>query len=140
MKQRGRKSADAIIATAFLPGGDAARIEAGERLTQEQAIVFAEIVESVPGAFFSQEQAPLVCQLARHIISARRLAIYIDNRERLDTPEDELADYFRALGERRKETAAITSIMRALRLTNQSRYRPERAANAAATPPRPWES
>lgn len=138
MGKRGPKSADQL-STALLIGADRARITSPEKLTTEQAIVFAEIVESVPGKFFSQEQAGLVCQLARHIVSARRLATLIDARERLDTPDAELEIYLRALGERRKESATIAALMRALRLTNQSRYRPEKAAAQATSAPRLWD-
>lgn len=140
MKQRGRKSSNAI-ADAVLIGADGPRIFSTEKLTTEQALVFSDIVESLPGRFFGQEQAPLVAQLARHIVSARRLSAWIDKLERMKGEEFDPADYFRALESRRKETAQIVAIARALRLTNQSRYRPEKAAeSAAANGARPWEA
>ncbi len=138
MGQRGRKSA-ASNDVAVLIGADTPRINSPEKLTYEQAGVFAEIVESLPGKFFEQSQAPLVCALARHVVSARRLSRWID---KLETPvggEIEPAEYIRALEARRKESAAIVSIARALRITNQSRYRPGQAGREAENRPRPWE-
>lgn len=138
MKQRGRKSASAI-ADAVLIGADSPRIYSPEKLTTEQALVFSDIVESLPGRFFGQEQAPMVAQLARHIVSARRLSAWIDGLEKPVGGEIEPAEYLKALEARRKESAAIVSIARALRLTNQSRYRPGQASREVENRPRPWE-
>lgn len=139
MKQRGRKSANAI-AEAILISADCPRITSPEKLTTEQAVVFGDIVESLPGKFFGQEQAHLVTQLCRHIVSARRLSVWIDKIERFQGDDFEPAEYLRALESRRKESAQITALCRALRLTNQSRFRPEKAADNSARPnQRPWE-
>ena len=137
MAKRGRKSSDEL-STAVLIGADTLPITASDKLTCEQSALFSEIVGSLPGKFFSQEQAPLVDQLCRHIITARRLAIVIDRLEKKDA-DVTLDEYWKALAERRKETAQITSLMRALRLTNQSRYRPERAGDLN-NKPKPWEA
>jgi hypothetical protein len=150
VKKRGRQSAAALADAAVLIGHDRPRITSLEPLTDEQAVVFCEMIEALPGTFFSQEQAPLVAQLCRHIVSARRLSRWIDRLERLDGDEFVPSEYLRSLESRRKETAAICALSRALRLTNQSRYRPESAARraedgdpsrlrAGAKPPRPWE-
>lgn len=139
MKQRGRKSAAALEAPVFIDARDRP-IEATERLTPEQADVFAEIVSNLSGRFFSQEQSPLVCQLARHVVSCRRLSRLLDRLERLDNDGIDLKDYAATLDARRKESAQIVSIARALRLTNQSRYRPGQAGREAENRPRPWEA
>jgi hypothetical protein len=86
---------------------------------------------ALPGKFFEAAQSPLLCALARHIVSERRLSTLIDKIESPDDAQVDFGEYTRALDSRRKESAAVVSIMRALRLTNQSRYRPATAASKA---------
>jgi hypothetical protein len=140
MAKRGRKTTDSIAAESILIGADVPRITSPEKLTDDQAEIFADIVSAHPGRFFEQSQAPLVCQLVRHIVTARRLSVWIDKMEDRGADDFDAAEYFKALESRRKETASINSLCRSLRLTNQSRYRPESAAKKAANSgPRPWE-
>ncbi len=141
MKQRGRRSTDAL-ATAALTVAKVERIRAPEGLTYEQRIVFAEIVENLAADFFTQEQAPLIGLLARHLVTADRLSAWAN---RLESPGDgEVFDektYLRVLDARRKETAAIKLLATALRLTSQSRWRPAQAGERAGSQaPKPWES
>ena len=138
MSKRGRKSeADLSIVsidTKF------ERLKPPSDLSLEQRAVFADIVGALPGNFFSKEQMPLLASLSRHITSSRRLSGWID---RLEGPGD-AADfdprvYLKALESRRKETSAIKSLSTALRLTNQSRWRPSQAGKETPQKTPPWE-
>ena len=134
--QRGRKSADELAALArtesrevLQPPGD---------LTPEQAFIFNEILEDLPDGMISREQVPLVAQLSRHIVSANRLGAWIDRIENNPVRDFDGPEYMKTLESRRKETSAISSIMRALRLTNQSRYRPDSAKLDRPSSKEPW--
>lgn len=141
MKQRGRKSTESLSIPALI-AAKIERIRPPEGLTYEQRIVFGEIVENLAADFFTQEQAPLLGLLCRHLVTSDRLSAWLN---RLESPGDgEVFDhetYLRVLDARRKETASIKSLATALRLTSQSRWRPSQAGERAGPQvPRPWEA
>lgn len=128
--KRGRKSS-AELAIATLAIMTPSRPLPPADLGPETADAFREIVGPLPGDFFASEQAPLVAALARHVVSFRKLGEWTERMERPGKEDFELADYFKALEQRRKESGAMVAIMRSLRLTNQARYRPAAAGSKA---------
>jgi hypothetical protein len=143
MRQRGRKSSAALAAGLVVIAER--RPDPPAELTPEQADAFRGIVDRLPRNFFSHEQIPLVGALARHLVTARRLGAWVDQLETVAPSSEGFFDgdlYMKVLAERRKESATIKSLMTALRLTPQSRYRPEtaRAKAEGARGPAPWET
>lgn len=133
-----RKSAAAIATAAFLPGLQRIeRLRAPEDLTPQQQAHFAVVVAAKPADFFNPCDLPLLVQLSRHLARAD----VIENKFRANPfmPLDEYDDLSRLAD---RETKQITSLMTRLRLTPQSRYRPDSAKHDAAgiemRPP--WET
>jgi hypothetical protein len=141
MAARGRKSAASleIITTV----ADAAP-DAPYDLTDEAASVWRGVLDSLPAGYVAGEQFDTLAAYCRHVVSARFLSREID-RFKLEwlKVEDGPDRLNKLLAMRDREVRGVLATARALRLTNQSRYRPERAATArgasAAGSAKPWE-
>jgi hypothetical protein len=125
MDQRGRKSGAQLTDTARFP---VSRIEAPGELTEPLALIWYEIVASQHADFVNSGNAPLLAALCRHVQEERRLGDTIDNfkTECLET-EDGLKRYDLLTKNHDRQSKAIISLARQLRLTNQSRYRADKA-------------
>ena len=140
MGKRGRKSA-AELAMAPLVVIEP-RPVAPTELTDEESSVWEGIVARMPAAWFGKETWPLLIQLCRHVIAARRLAQLIHQAEHGD--EDFLVDHWmRLLRALTGQTAVIASVSTKLRLSPQSSYSAKVAGTAKGhssdvTPPWEW--
>ncbi len=140
MGKRGRKSA-AEMAMAPLVVIEP-RPVAPTELTDEESSVWEGIVARMPAAWFTKECHPLLIQLCRHVVAARRLAQLIHQAEHGD--EDFLVDHWmRLLRALTGQTAIITSVSTKLRITPQSSYDAKVAGTAKShssdlTPPWEW--
>ena len=87
--------------------------------------------------WFTSATVPLLAQLARHIVQARRIAEIIERT--VGKQETELGYYVELLKQQRAESQAIATLATKLRLTPQSR----RTDRGNARPPEgqrpPWE-
>ena len=137
MKKRGRKSAADIILRPAVEQGETLLMPP-ETLTPDQCEIFEQLVKDLPDGLITEELLPLVAQLARHLSTCKRLATWTDKIENGAFNEFESQEYFRVLEQRREETASALSIMRSLRLTNQSRYRPDSAKLDRPSSKEPW--
>ena len=124
MKQRGRKSAAGLLTRRAV----VTRIETPPELTEDQAVVWREIVASQNSEWFNPGNMPLLVSLVRHIHEERRLGEVIANfqTEWLET-EDGLKRYELLTKNHQRQTNAIGTLSRHLRLTNQARYRADKA-------------
>ncbi|MFZ3206399.1 MAG: hypothetical protein WA161_21370 [Pseudomonas sp.] len=101
----------------------------------QQAMLQA-LIDSKPADFFARADLPLLVLLARHSERADLIEAEVQALE----PGDLLGlRWLSPLAER--ETKAIVTILRTLRLTPQARYRPDNARlHAKSGSPRPWET
>jgi hypothetical protein len=111
-------------------------------LTEEQAVEWRAVVDRMPADWFARETHALLSQYCRHVVRARRLAGLVDGfKPEWAVDPEGLARFDKLLAMAARETAALTSVMTRLRLTQQSRYTPSRAGSEAAKPGgrAPWE-
>lgn len=139
MKQRGRKSETALTLSSLA----AVRVERPEpplELTDAEAGEWSRLIDALPADWIRPQDHALLVQYVRHVVATRRLGLLIDRLYR--AKEYDLAELRALLAEQRSESATIKTLMTALRLTPQARYRPETAATRASkdTGPKPWES
>lgn len=139
MKQRGRRSAAsqevavATFETGRLP-------EPPLDLSPAEETVWRDMVAAMPGDWFPAETHGLLRQYCRHVVTARRVAMLIDeasSREQVDVGElDKL------LQMQARETAALKAMAAAMRISQQASYSARGAAGAKGrrvTVSRPWE-
>src|SRR3954451_24269060 len=106
-------------------------------LAGEEAEAFLSFVNAESPDWFTSATVPLLAQLARHIVQARRIAELIERN--VGQKDTELAYYIELLKQQRAESQAIATLATKLRLTPQSR----RTDRGNARPPEghrpPWE-
>jgi hypothetical protein len=126
MGTRGRKSAAELSVIHGVPQ----RPDPPEELTTEQAEEWREIVASLPADWFKRETWPLLLQYCRHIVNARRIARLIEAAQDMDMGDrTALMRLNRLLSTQERQTGALVSLGTRMRLTNQSRYTPLKAAS-----------
>ena len=136
MGARGRKSMAELMVPAAL-AEVIRRPEAPDDLTVEQSEEWQAIVNTMPADHFMRGNYPLLAQLCRHIISARRLAQLID-RTAAQTDLDR-KEFGALLQLQAAESTMITRLLRAMRLTQQSVMRAETTKHPKGLGKAPWE-
>lgn len=142
MRSRGRRSA--VEEATIIVGEFGKRPEPPDYLTERQAEIWRETVASEPADFFNTSTLrSLLADFCRHRQAADDVSAIIDTfkPEWLKNGEG-VKRYQILLRIRETETRGAVTMARQLRLTNQSRYTPEKAATAgrnAARGPKPWE-
>ena len=140
MGKRGRKSA-AEMAIAPLVEIEPRPVAPSE-LTDEESAEWEKIVARMPSKWFTKETHPLLVQLCRHVVAARRLAQLCHEATHGD--EDfHVLYYIKLLRALTGQTAIITSVSTKLRITPQSSYDAKVAGTAKShasdvTPPWEW--
>ena len=135
MAQRGRRSATSLT----LP---TANIEVVRRpdspydLNDEQTDEWRAIVNRMPADWFPRETHPVLSQLCRHIVNARRVSQLIDAELKAEQLNLKMFDDLSRLQAR--ESGAIASLSTKLRLTQQATVRAESARKPTLVP-KPWE-
>lgn len=136
MKQRGRKPQGVVVSL------EAKRPEPPEGFSAAKAAIWHQIVSSLPADWFTPDIQPLLVSYCTHIDLAaavdREISAFKDEWLKTD---DGLKRYSRLLALRERQTSAMLSLARSLRLTNQSRYGPRKAAIEAGkgAGPKLWE-
>ena len=140
MRKRGRKSAAELAVAPVIEIEP--RPVAPSELTDEEAIEWEGIVARMPATWFGRETWPLLVQLCRHTIAARRLAQLI-HQETHGGQEFLVSHYMRLIRALTGQTAIIASVSTKLRISPQSAY-DKHAAGVAKRPaddgPAPWEA
>jgi hypothetical protein len=140
MRHRGRKSSAALSTVVIDAGRQMPALPPAE-LTDAKAVVWRDVIGSLPGGWLTQAAHPILVAFCRHVCRARMLERQIARLEPEWTSLDsglERLDRLLAVAER--ETRAITACARALRLTPQAQMHP-RSAGHGNMPrgPRPWD-
>jgi hypothetical protein len=107
-------------------------------LTEKQARVWQDIVDTQPGGWFRPAQEALLVAYCRHVVSANDISEKVDA---FDVKSGDLNVLDRLLRMRERETRAISSLATRMRFTQQARMHPRTAGRAENphTGQRPWE-
>lgn len=137
MRQRGRKGAAQIDAPGAVIVID--RPAAPLELTPEETDEWRAIVDAMPADWFQRETWPLLAQLCRHTVSARRVAQLIDAE--MASTEIDLGKLDKLLGAQARETAKIRELAASMRLSQQSTWNAKSGdtAKAKRTVKRLWD-
>jgi hypothetical protein len=143
-EKRGRTSRAETATAVVIDGGFGQRPEPPAELTDKQVEIWRLVVASEPQGYFATEaQRGLLADYCRHRESANMVSAVIESFKGEWLKNAEGARRYKDLLKMREiETRATTGLARSLRLTNQSRYRPDKAetlARNAAIGPRPWD-
>lgn len=139
MGTRGRKSSAELTAPAAVALIE--RPDAPDALTYEEQETWRAIVEPMPADWFRPEAFPVLTQLVRHTVAARRVSELIHQEENTSGTFD--PDYYlRLLRCLAQQSAAIGNLSVKLRLTPQSRYTPQGAGTRTrgVAKRKPWEA
>jgi len=144
MEPRGRKSADAVIATAqvvHLPGKWP---EPPAELTETQAQAWRAIVATKPHDWFGPDTYPLLMEYVRAIQSARVIAEAIERFDPACLLQEDGLDLFERLNRMQDaKSGTLARLATKMRLAQQSRYDKQAAngkAKSAGSPGlKPWE-
>ncbi|MBK7520113.1 MAG: hypothetical protein IPI75_08205 [Gammaproteobacteria bacterium] len=141
MKQRGRKSVDALITLAQVRAEK--RAEPPADLTPHQAALWRSVVSTKPGEWFRPDTYQILAAFCRHCSTAAVIDQEIDRFDPAWLREDGGLEQFRKLAEmRERQTRAIVSLARSMRLTQQARIHPVTAGRTGNLDPerrKPWE-
>ena len=135
MAQRGRRSSASLT----LPTVNVEvvrRPDAPYDLTDEQTDEWRAIVSRMPADWFPRETHPVLAQLCRHIVNARRVSQLIDAELKAEQLNLKMFDDLSRMQAR--ESGAIASLSTKLRLTQQATVRAESARKPTLVP-KPWE-
>jgi hypothetical protein len=142
--QRGRKSAAelSVVAARRI----ASRLDPPASLTDEEAEVWNMTVAGEPAGFFNGSAVrQILADYCRHTVAANRLSAIISKAMKANAADKDkvsLKDLSIYLRMRDGETRAIGDKATKLRLTNQSRYTPQKAGSAGgenSEPVKPWD-
>lgn len=144
MQKRGRKSA------ASLELATVSRIETIERpqcpydLGDEEAEVWAAVINRLPADWFPAETQPLLSQYCRAVVQARRVAELIEQATSDLDPETgeptlTVSDYDRLLKMQVRQSASIAMLATKMRISQQATTN-HRGNKKEVSPRKPWES
>ena len=115
-------------------------------MTEQQARIWEDIVETEPGGWFRPAEEPLLVAFCRHVHAANLIAKMVDAFDVRNRDPDQLD---RLLRMHERETRAMSSLATRMRFTQQARMHPRTAARAEIGPGpgshrklwdrRPWE-
>jgi hypothetical protein len=125
MRKRGRKSS-AELSTVTI-SVEARRPSPPAELTDKQAQIWHDIVDTVPGGWFRPSEEPLLVAYCRHVVSAHSVSKKIDA---FNFESGELKVLDRLLRMRERETRALSSLATRMRFTQQARMHPRTAGRA----------
>ena len=141
MAQRGRKSAAALAVVS--PEIGAPRALPPAVLTPAQRVVWMETVNSKPSEWFGPEHVPILEAYCRHVVTARTISEQIEEFDPDWLKDDDgLKRFDRLLAMHTRETGRVNELARAMRLTQQSIYRADKAATLErkARSDKPWQT
>lgn len=141
MAHRGRKSAASLAVVS--PEVGAPRALPPAILTPAQRVVWMETVNSKPSEWFGPEHVPILEAYCRHVVTARTLAEQIETFDPEWIKDDDgLKRFDRILAMHTRETGRVNELARAMRLTQQSIYRADKAATLEkrGRASKPWQT
>jgi hypothetical protein len=127
-----RKNALALMQTGVIA---VPRAEAPCELTGEQADEWRAIVNTMPAEHFMRGNFPLLAQLCRHVVTARRIAQLLE----LEAERSRASElFFNLMRIQQAESKTINVLSRSMRLTQKS-VMPPRTTHPVNRHRNPWE-
>jgi hypothetical protein len=111
------------------------RVRVPNVLTDEQAAEFRFAVDSMPAEWFCPGNTALLCQYARHVVMAKRIAQLIEKAALDPDGAKQLKELILA---QERETSIICRLMTLLRLTPQSVQPSRSSARLTHQAESPW--
>lgn len=141
MAERGRKSAASlqVAGTESLTN----RIGPPPSLSPAQKAVWVSVVNSRPADWFGEEHGPMLAQYCRHKVQADIIAQQLEAFNPAWLADEEgLKRYDRLLAMNERESRAMTSLLRNMRLTQQSLIRADKVVKSAGGGKglKPWQT
>jgi len=140
VKQAGRKSAAELATVAVLP---VRLLQPPADLSVEEAQVWARVAATKPGDWFDAGSIPLLAQFCRATVQAELIADLVrQTASSMLTDPGQLGTYKELRKIQGALSGEINSLARAMRLTQQSRYRADKADTEGrkATGRKPWQT
>lgn len=138
MKQRGRESAASLATVTALP---VRLLEAPSDLSAEQAEVWGMVVATKPSDWWDAGSAPLLAAYCRAVVESRKIAALVESMTADMLLLDDGLKRYKDLRRLQAELSGeVNTLARAMRLTQQAKYRADAAATAddKAKGARPW--
>jgi hypothetical protein len=134
----GRTSTAALASVTALP---VRLLEAPQDLTAEQADVWASVVVTKPADWFDAGSVPILAAYCRAVVESRKVAALVESMTSAMLLLDDGLKRYKDLRRLQAELSGeVNTLARAMRLTQQSKYRADAAAVAdgRAKGARPW--
>ena len=139
MKQRGRKSSAELTTVTAMP---LRLVKPPEDLTPEESEVWAKVTATKPSEWWDAGSVPLLSQYCRAVVQSELVGDLVRSTGQAMLSDPDELDRYKEL---RKIQSVLASEMRGLardmRLTQQSRYRADKAdttSRKAGGPAKPW--
>lgn len=114
MKQNGRKSKSAQL----IPFPMGKRHPPPEEMSEEQALIWCEIINKMPSDYFAVQNLPLLSQYCRHSVQSRRIDAMIEKY--LAEEEVTPLGYDLLLKMQGRETACLCSLATKMRISQSA--------------------
>jgi len=138
MSDRGRKSAASLVVAS--PTSLQHRLAPPPYLTPAQKAYWVTVVNSKPADWFSDEHELMLAQLCRHKVTSDVIAQQQEAYDPAWLTDDEGLKRFAILARcQETETRAMGALMRAMRLTQQSLIRADKAVGNQGKGRKPWQ-
>ena len=134
----GRKSTAALASVTALP---VRLLAPPDDLTGEQAEVWASVVVTKPSDWFDAGSVPILAAYCRAVVESRKVAALVESMTGDMLLLDDGLKRYKDLRRLQAELAGeVNTLARAMRLTQQSKYRADAAsvADSKAKGARPW--
>lgn len=136
MKKPGRASGASLSVAQI---GIDQRLPAPASLTEAQRAVWVDVVNARPADWFCQAHEGLLSQYCRHKVMSDVISAEIEKFDPRWMVEDEGVKRLEKLGLMlQRETSAMNTLMRSMRMTQQSLMRAEKSVNVGRAK-KPWE-
>ena len=140
MKQRGQKSQAALASVTSLP---IRMLQPPADLSAEEADVWSRVAATKPGDWWDAGSIPLLAQYCRATVQAEFIADLVrQTGSTMLTDPSQLGTYKELRKIQGALSGEINTLARAMRLTQQSRYRADKADSEGrkATGRKPWQT
>ncbi|WP_157958567.1 hypothetical protein [Salinicola sp. CPA57] len=121
------------------------RIAPPADLTKNEQSIFQDLVNQLPASWFNKTHISMMCQYCRHVSTSQMIAYQLQQLTAQQLLNEEGLTRFDKLSKmQERETRAITTLMRSMRLTHQATYdhktsHTAKHAAGQAIDKKPWE-
>lgn len=105
----------------------------------QEATIWASIVNSMPADWFNTGSIPLLTQYVRHVVASRNLAQLIADTTS-NSEEINVKQYIALLRAQKEESSALSSLATKLRISNQSLINKRGNHKPEGSKSKPWET